>query len=116
MDQQTIFGVAVLGGYIVLLIAVFIQYRTSANLLQALTDVAKAAAANDKALDLLEPLATKVVPVSLVNAFNFGADFMKSFTSDQIDAFIDAVRLWVNKATDGKPNTDTVGETPVVNG
>lgn len=85
-----------------------LDHRTKGDLLEALTETAKAAAANNKALDLLEPLATKVVPVELVTSFNQGAEFVKTFTPDQVDAFIDAIKLWATKATDGLPNVGTV--------
>jgi ABC-type transporter MlaC component len=87
-----------------------LDHRTKGDLLEALTETAKAAAANNKALDLLEPLATKVVPVELVTSFTQGAEFVKTFTPDQVDAFIDAVKLWATRATDGLPNEPIGGQ------
>lgn len=103
-DLNTWLGLAVLGAYIALIILIIIQHREKGDLIAALTAEVSKANANTKALDLLEPLATKVVPVALVTQINKGADLLESFTPDEVDVLIEQFRKLLNQVTDGKPN------------
>lgn len=105
-------GLAILAGFLGMILYIILQHRViiaqhgDLSLLAAsLTDAVRQANANTKALDLLEPFATKVVPVELVRGFNAGADLLKTLTPDQVDLFIDQLKLFVKKATDNLPNT-----------
>lgn len=114
MDNQTLstfLAVAVLLWFVTTIVFVILQHRDKADLLGALTDAVANANANTKALDLLEPMATKVVPLAAIKAFNQGADLIETFTPDQADALIEQIRKLANQLTDGKANTSGADQT-----
>lgn len=102
--SELFLGLGVLAGFLGMLLFIVLQHRDKTTLTAALTDAVKQANANTKALDLLEPLAMKVVPASLVAQVNQGATFLETFTPDEVDALIEQFRALLNKATDGLPN------------
>lgn len=103
-NVNSFLGIGTLAGILGLLIVIVLQHRDKGNLVETLTDTLKEINVNAKALDLIEPLATKVVPASLVTQANRGADFLESFTPDEVDQLIEQFRTLLNKTTDGKPN------------
>lgn len=102
--QSTLLGIGVFLSFIALLVLVYLQHRMMGGVVEQMTIVVQEFTNNNKALDLLEPLAMNVVPVSLITQFFKGADFLKTLTPDNVDKFIDAVKELVGKATDGQPN------------
>jgi hypothetical protein len=112
MDNVTlVFGI---GGTLIILALLALvawQNRQNGMLIGALTDTIQQVANNSKVVDLIEPLATKVVPVELVRQYDKGAEFVKSLTPDQFDRLIDSFTLFLHRSTDGLPNTGDVGTT-----
>lgn len=98
-------AIGTLIGILSLLVVIVLQHRDKGNLVATLTETMKEINVNARALDLIEPLATKVVPASLVAQANRGADFLESFTPDEVDQLIEQFRLLLNKTTDWKPST-----------
>jgi hypothetical protein len=73
-------------GILSLLGVIILQHRKTGDLITALTDGLRLANDNTKALDLVEAMATKVVPVSAVKALNQGADLLETLTPDDLRA------------------------------
>lgn len=104
-DMNTWLGLAVLVGMIGMIIYIILDRREKGDMIERLIEALKEANANTKALDLLEPLAMKVVPAGLVVQVNKAADFLQTLTPDQVDMLIEQFRRFFNAVTDGKPNT-----------
>ena len=105
MDNfELVFGIGTILIVLALLALVAWQNRQSGKLLSALTEAVKGVSDNTQIVDLIEKMATKVVPVELVQQYDKGADFLKTFTPDDIDKLIDALSQLVHRSTDGKPN------------
>lgn len=103
--MENIFAVALVAAFVVVLVVVFLQHRNQTTLIAALTEAVKQTSSNTAWLDTVEKLAVQVVPASLVEQTNRGADFLKTITDDQTDTLIEAFRDLLNKVTDGKPNS-----------
>lgn len=97
-------GVIVLAWVALDIIRMTLQNRANMTIVAALTEAVKSAQGNTKALDLIEPMASKVIPVSVLDFFRKGGEAAKAILPDDWDALIDHVEQLVTAATDGKPN------------
>lgn len=112
---NTWLGIAVVVSIVGMLSYIILDRREKGDTLDKLIEALQAVNANTQALDLLEPLATKVVPAWLVKSGNNLATFVESLTPDQVDQLIEEVRKLGNKVTDGLPNTPQSPPPVVVN-
>lgn len=103
-DMNTWLGLAVLIGMIGMIIYIILDRREKGDMIERLIEALKEANLNTKALDLLEPMATKVVPADFPAKVNKAADFLEALTPDQVDQLIEQFRRFFNAVTDGKPN------------
>lgn len=110
--SDVIQAVSVLVSFLIVVIVVIAQHRSHGNLIAALTDVVKAQAGNKPALDLVEPLLSKLItPAQVASAGKLG-DFLETLTDDQGDQLIEALKTLLGKATDGQPNAAPGGALP----
>lgn len=98
--SNNIYAAFALLAFIVVLVVVYLQYRT----IGALTGAVKDAGNNKPFLDTIERVAVQVVPAELVTSLNKGADFLETFTTAEQKALVEAFRGLLNKVTDGQPN------------
>lgn len=103
--SNVIFAAFALTAFVVILVVVFLQHRT----ITALTVAVKDAGNNKPFLDTIERVAVQVVPASLVESANKGADFLETFTTAEQKALVEAFRGLLNKVTDGQPNEPAAG-------
>ncbi len=102
---NTWLGISVIVSIVGMLAYIILDRREKGDTLDKLIEALQAVNANTQALDLLEPLATKVVPAWLVKSGNDLAMFVESLTPDQVDQLIEELRKFGNAVTDGLPNT-----------
>lgn len=103
-------GVIVVAWVVLDIIGKTLQYRQTMSIAKSLGTAVEGALQNTKALDLIEPMATKVMPVAALDfLFKAGAT-AKTVLPDDWDIVIDKVEQWIKMATDGKPNDPVVSE------
>lgn len=110
-DVNTFLGLGTLAGFILAILVIVLQHRQKGDLIAALTELGIAANTNTKALDLIEPLAMKVVPASLVRGLNQAIDLAETAAPDDADALLEQIRSLINRSTDGKANTSGADQT-----
>ena len=111
MDNQNLIllvGLVVLAWVILDIIRLTLQNRANMTIVAALTKAVESAQGNTKALDLIEPMATKVIPVAVLDFFRKAGEAGKVILPDDWDALIDRIEQLVTAATDGKPNDPAV--------
>ena len=106
MTQDNIYGAAIIVGFILIVVYVVLKERQTGNMVKALTNIAIEAQNNNRALDLAESLAIKVIPAdsptrARVNKF---VEWLETLTPEEGDIALEAWRGLFNKATDGLPN------------
>jgi len=110
MDNQNLIilvGLVVLAWVILDIIRMTLQNRSTMTIVGALNDAVKTAQGNTKALDLIEPMATKVIPTSVLEFFRNAGTTAKTVLPDDWDQLIDNIEQLVTMATDNKPNDPT---------